>query len=32
MDEFLKAMEIFRKYVKGDWARPFHCERDTLYI
>lgn len=36
MNDFMKAMEIFMKYVTdhdcGGFHYPFHCERDTLYF
>ena len=33
MDDFLKAMKIFRKYMDDDQLEyPFQCEHDTLYV
>ena len=31
MKDLIKALEIFLKYSKGDYA-PLHCEHDILYV
>ena len=28
MDELIEALQIFRKYVDGEWYSPTHCEHD----
>ncbi len=30
MDDFIEAMQIFRKY--GNPRHPFQCEHDTLHV
>ncbi len=32
MKDFLKAIEIFKKYAPEPWTFPFHCEHDELSI
>lgn len=32
MEDFIKAMKIFQKYMKEDCRNPFHCEHDILLV
>lgn len=32
MDDLIKALTIFRKYMGGDHSYPTACEHDTLYV
>lgn len=34
MDDLIKALRIFEKYMSEDYQKnyPFHCEHDTLHI
>lgn len=32
MEDFLKAMAIFQKYMKGDVYCPFNCSRDEMHF
>jgi len=32
MDDLIEAMQIFRKYCKGDEKTPIHCQYDELNV
>ena len=32
MEDFIKAMQIFQKYMEKDVRCPFHCEHDILLV
>lgn len=32
MNDLIKALLIFQKYLKEDASHPTHCEHDVLYI
>ena len=32
MDDLIEALQIFRKYCKGDEHTPTHCEHDQLSV
>ena len=32
MEDFIKAIKIFQKYMEHDEKWPFHCEHDVLYV
>ncbi|MCP5019601.1 MAG: hypothetical protein GY938_30610 [Ketobacter sp.] len=32
MEDFIKAMRLFQKYMEKDDRTPFHCEHDVLGV
>ncbi len=32
MEDLIKALKIFQKYMKDDCRSPFHCEHDILMV